>query len=192
MRRALFSAVALALVLSGCSTVKAPGWLWPFGGDAEPLAETEAAPAPPLQLPPPPVATPVGIPNAPVTEVGDAAILGFQERADAFYTRLTQRRFNTLATYNDPTLRAYFETQDGFSDYYARLAEDLTAAHFEKNRPLEALVQEFAMEAPGRARVRYRLEGMSGRPLRFWSTSIEREDVWQQANGRWWIVPGKL
>ena len=191
MRRGALPALALALVLSGCSTVRAPGWLWPFGSDAEPEAAA-AEPAPPVRLPPPPVATPLTPPNAPITETGDAAIIGFQERADAFYKRLTQRRFNTLATYNDPTLRAYFETQEGYSDYYARLAQDLTDAHFEKNRPLEAEVQEFVMEGPGRARVRYRLEGKSGRPLRFWSTSIEREDVWQEANGRWWIVPGKL
>lgn len=186
----LLFAVAAASVLSGCGTVSAPGWLWPFGRDAEPVAASE--PAAPVRVPPPPVSTPQTPPNAPISETGDAAILGFQERADTFYKRLTQRRFNTLATFNDPTLRAFFETQEGFSDYYARLAEDLTAAHFEKNRPLEAVVQEFAMEAPGTARVRYRLEGRSGRPLRFWSTSIEREDVWQQANGRWWIVPGKL
>jgi len=122
----------------------------------------------------------------------DEAVLGFQERADAFYQRLAQRRFNTLATYNDATLRSYFETQEGYSDYYARLAEELAQAHFEKNRPLAAELLEFSMETPDRARVRFRLEGKSSLPFRVWNVSIEREDVWERSGGKWWIVPGKL
>lgn len=169
-------AVALVLSLSGCSSFSAPRWLWPFGDE-------EPAPAPAATTP---------APRAAALAPSDAAVLGFQDRADAFYQRLAQRRFNTLATYNDPTLRSYFKTQEGYSDYYARLAEDLTAAHFEKNRPLAAELQEFSMEASDRARVRFRLEGKSSLPLRFWSVSIEREDVWEQSGGQWWIVPGKL
>ncbi|CAG0950049.1 hypothetical protein MYXO_00146 [Myxococcaceae bacterium] len=185
-------AVALGVSLMlGCSSMRPPGWLWPFGGESAAAPDAAPAVATP-RVPPPPVSTPLTPPNAPISETGDAAILGFQERAETFYGRLTQRRFNTLATYNDPTLRAFFETPEGYADYYARLAQDLEKAHFEKNRPLVAEVHEFALEAPGRARVKYRLEGKNARPLRFWSTSIEREDVWQQANGRWWIVPGKL
>lgn len=169
------AAAGLVLTLVGCSTASAPRWLWPFGSD-EP-APAAAAPTTPRAAAPAPA---------------DEVILGFQERADAFYQRLAQRRFNTLATYNDPMLRSYFETQEGYSDYYARLAEELTEAHFEKNRPLTAELQEFSMETPDRARVRFRLEGKSSLPLRFWSVSIEGEDVWQQSGGKWWIVPGKL
>jgi len=177
--------LGLALSLAGCSSIGVPHWMWPFGSSEAPASTNATA----GQLAPsaPPPTTP-----APVLPPGDEAILSFQERADVFYKRLAQRRFNTLATYNDPTLRGYFENQDAYSDYYARLAQELTDAHFEKNRPLVAEMQEFSMEAPGRARVRYRLEGKSGLPLRFWSTSIEREDVWEQTNGRWWILPGKL
>jgi len=176
------ASVALALALAGCGSLSPPGWLWPFG-DEEPESTAVRAPAP---TPVPPASSEHALPQ------GDEALLGFHERAEAFYKRLAQRRFNTLATYNDPTLRAYFETQEGYSDYYARLAEELTEAHFEKNRPLIGELQEFTMEAPGRARVRFRLVGRSSRPLRFWSTSIEREDIWEQNGGRWWIVPGKL
>jgi len=177
-----FASVALALALTGCGSLSPPGWLWPFG-DEEPESAAVRAPATTPVLPASP---------EPVLPPGDEALLGFHERAEAFYERLAQRRFNTLATYNDPMLRSYFETQEGYSDYYARLAEELTEAHFEKNRPLIGELQEFAMEAPGRARVRFRLVGRSSRPLRFWSTSIEREDIWEQNGGRWWIVPGKL
>ena len=177
--------LALALSITGCSSFSAPSWLWPFG-DEEPGA---AAPRADAKTPAPSAAPPA--PAAPMAS-SDEAVLGFQERADAFYQRLAQRRFNTLATYNDPMLRGYFESQEAYSDYYAHLAQELTDAHFEKNRPLSAELQEFMLDGPTRARVRFRLVGKSGRPFRFWSTSIEREDVWVQAGGRWWIVPGKL
>jgi hypothetical protein len=57
---------------------------------------------------------------------------------------------------------------------------------------LSAELQEFVLDGPTRARVRFRLVGKSSRPFRFWNTSIEREDIWEQTSGRWWIVPGKL
>ena len=46
-------------------------------------------------------------------------------------------------------------------------------------------------DQPGHARVKYRFVGDNGLPLRFWSTSIEREDRWERADGKWWIVPGR-
>jgi hypothetical protein len=123
--------------------------------------------------------------------VDDGAIIEFQSRADAFYDRLSRRRVNTIATFNDRVLREYFQTDAQYSDYYSDLAQALTAAHFEKNRPLEAEVREFVFDQPGHARVKYRFVGDNGLPLRFWSTSIEREDRWERADGKWWIVPGR-
>ena len=41
-------------------------------------------------------------------------------------------------------------------------------------------------------RVRVRLTGENGRPLRWWETSLVREDRWERMDGRWWIIPGKL
>lgn len=183
--------LTLGLGLSGCNSLSAPGWLWPFGADEPDAATAQPAPVPAAVRAP---IAPSPAPNVPpIAEgSGDDAILGFHDRAEAFYNRLAQRRFNTLATYNDPTLRSYFETQEGYSDYYARLAQELTDAKFEKNRPLMAELQEFTLEGPDRARVRFRLVGRSSRPFRFWSTSIEGEDVWQRAGGRWWVVPAKL
>lgn len=174
----LVLAAVVAVALAGCGSLSAPTWLWPFGGEgdvdqAATRRDGGAAPAVPAAA-------------------SDAAVLGFHERAEAFYERLAQRRFNTLATYNDTALQAYFETQEAYSDYYAQLAEALVAAHFEKNRPLGAELLEFAMETPGRARVRFRLVGRSSQPLRFWRVSVEREDLWEQRGDRWWIVPGKL
>lgn len=124
--------------------------------------------------------------------LSEGEVVEFHARADAFYKRLSKRRVNTIATFQDRVLREYFQSESAFSDYYANLAQVLTEAHFERNRPLEAEVQEFALEAPGRARVRFRMKGDNGLPLRFWSTSVEREDRWERADGQWWIVPGKL
>jgi hypothetical protein len=123
--------------------------------------------------------------------VNDPAIIDFQTRAGAFYGRLTRRRVNTIATFNDRVLRDYFQTEAQYSDYYSALALALTEAHFEKNRALEGEVREFVFEAPGKARVRYRFVGENGKPLRFWSTSLEREDRWERIDGKWWIVPGR-
>jgi hypothetical protein len=116
----------------------------------------------------------------------------FQTRAQAFYERLSKRRVNTIATFQDQALREYFRSESAFSDYYANLAQALADAHFERNRPLESELHEFVLEGPGLARVRYRFVGDNGLPLRFWSTSLEREDHWERVDGAWWIVPGKL
>ena len=61
------------------------------------------------------------------------------------------------------------------------------------NQILEAVMQQerLPVDAPGRARVKLRVDGRDGRPLRFWSTSIDREDRWERRSGKWWIVPGK-
>jgi len=130
-------------------------------------------------------------PSFGVEVVTDPAIVDFQVRADTFYGRLTRRRVNTIATFNDRVLRDYFQTEAQYSDYYSALAQALTEAHFEKNRPLEGEVREFLFDAPGKARVRYRFVGENGKPLRFWSTSLEREDRWERVEGKWWIIPGR-
>jgi hypothetical protein len=114
----------------------------------------------------------------------------FHLRASQFYERLTGRRFNSLATYRDPSLREFFETQESFSDYFADLAQDLADANFERNQPLGTSVEEFLVDAPGRARVRVKMGGDNGLPLRFWSTALVREDRWERRDGRWWIIPG--
>ena len=114
----------------------------------------------------------------------------FYERASQFYERLTGSRFNSLSTYRDPNLREYFESEESFSDYFADLAQDLAEAHFQRNQPVSSVVEEFSVDGPGKARVRTRIVGENGRPLRFWSTSLVRVDRWERRNGRWWIIPG--
>ena len=52
-----------------------------------------------------------------------------------FYSRVSNRRFNSISTFHDPALREFFKTPEAFADYYADLAQDLTVAHFDYNRP---------------------------------------------------------
>ena len=119
-------------------------------------------------------------------------VIEFQERAQAFYDRLSRRRFNTYATYSDPVLRDHFQSVEQFYDYYADLAHALEGEVFERNRALMAVVKEFAVEAPGRARVAVQMRGDNGMPLRYWTIVVERNEVWERVDGTWWLVPGKL
>ncbi len=124
--------------------------------------------------------------------VSAESALSFQRRIDAFYRRLSQRRFNALETFNDPVLRDYFRSMDLFFDYYADLAHTLAEAHFEKSRPNRVEIQEFVFEHGEAAQVRVRFRGDDRRPLRPGAVSVVRRDRWERVEGSWWIAPGKL
>ena len=131
-------------------------------------------------------------PSFGVEIVDGPAIVDFHQRASLFYGRLAQRRFNVIASFRDEVLREYFRTDRAFSDYYADFAQDLDDAHFERNVPTSLEVLEFRFEGPGDARVRVRIAGKNGKPLRVGSVGVDREDRWERVGGTWWIVPGKL
>ena len=118
--------------------------------------------------------------------------LSFYLQANVFYSRLMQRRFNTLETFNDPVLRDQFRTQNRFFDYYADLAQGLHDAHFERSRPIEVDIQGFIFESSDLVHVQVRFVGEDGRPLRPNKISLVRLDQWERADGRWWMTPGKL
>lgn len=109
-----------------------------------------------------------------------------------FYERVTARRFNSLATYEDPALREFFRSQEAFSDYYAALAEALVRANFEYNRPTAVRLESMVRTGANRVEIRVYFRGENAKPLRFWSTGLVRTDRWEFAAGRWWVVPGKL
>lgn len=116
-----------------------------------------------------------------------------RELARDFYDRLENRRFNSLATFQDPGLREFFRTQESYSDYYAELAYELELAHFEASRPTRVEVLAATRESAARVRLVVRFTGENGLPLRWWQIDREREDVWEvDGSGRWWIVPGKV
>ena len=109
-----------------------------------------------------------------------------------FYERVTARRFNSLATYEDPALREFFRSQEAFSDYYAALAEALTRANFEYNRPTAVRLESMTRTGANLVEIRVYFRGENAKPLRFWTTHLVRTDRWEFAAGRWWVVPGKL
>jgi len=126
-----------------------------------------------------------------VEVVESAEVADFYVRATEFYDRLEGRRFNSLVSFRDAGLRAYFESEQSFTDYYADVADDLATANFARSVPIQTEVREFLVDGPGRARVHVRVVGEDGRPLRFWTTSIEREDLWERRSGQWWITAAK-
>jgi hypothetical protein len=134
------------------------------------------------------------IPGPPAGSVGVSGeyALDFLARAETFYSRLIQRRFNTLETFNDKVLRDYFRTPDAFFDYYADLAQTLADANFERSRPESLVVEEFLFENRFRALVQVRFLGDDDRPLRPGRVGLVRLDRWERMDGRWWIQPGKL
>ncbi len=112
--------------------------------------------------------------------------------AGDFYERISNRRFNSIATYRDPALREFFRTTQAWSDYYANLVQALDDAHFEAIRPTRIQLLAIARAGPEQVIVSVRFTGENGLPLRWWRTRIVREDQWEREDGRWWIVPGKL
>ena len=115
-----------------------------------------------------------------------------QRLSEVFYTRIINRRFNSVATYRDPALVEFFHSQQAYSDYYAEFAQALTDARVEASRPTEARIEAVALQGPGVALVRVHFSGQNSRPLRPWKSRLVREDRWEFSDGRWWILPGKL
>ena len=109
-----------------------------------------------------------------------------------FYERVTARRFNSLATFEDPALREFFKSEEAFADYYAAFAEALERANFESLRPTSVRLEGIDRTARNQVSVRIRFRGENGLPLRWWSTHVRRDDQWEFTAGRWWIIPGKL
>lgn len=124
--------------------------------------------------------------------VGPETVLAFHARAEAFYVRLLDKRFNALETFNDPFLRRHFSSEDLFFDYYAALAEAFDQARFERSRPWSVEVEEYVFEGPGRVVVQVRFMGNNNRPLRPGSSTFVQLDIWEHREDDWWIVPSKL
>ncbi len=110
-----------------------------------------------------------------------------------FYERLANRRFDSIATFQDPSLREFFSSEESFADYYADLSQDLYDFWFEASRPSRVEIEAIATLDENKAIVRVHFYGRNGRPLRWWSVELVRDDAWEQvASGRWRIQPGKL
>ena len=112
--------------------------------------------------------------------------------ARVFYTRIINRRFNSIATFHDPALRELLGSPEAFADYFAALADALTVAHFEALRPTRLALQQIDVLEPNAVIITVRYQGRNSLPLRWWSVELVRADRWERSDGRWWIIPGKL
>lgn len=123
---------------------------------------------------------------------GGSDVEGFQVRASSFYESLANRRFNSVITYTDESLRSYFRDSEEFDSYYSDLAFSLQAAFFSRSRPLRLKVREFSQEEIGVAAVEILFVGDDSRALRSGETDLVRIDRWERHDGEWWLVPGKV
>ena len=112
--------------------------------------------------------------------------------SEIFYQRITSRRFDSRATFEDPSVRQFFPTVAAYSDYYAALVDALDRAHIRFNRP--TVVELLGIEAGDgdSLRLSLRFIGRNDLPLRWWNATLLRTDQWRWQDGRWWVVPGKV
>jgi hypothetical protein len=109
-----------------------------------------------------------------------------------FYGRITFRRFNSRATFEDPSVRQFFPDVAAYSDYYAALVDAIDTANIENNRPTVVELLSIRRNPSGSLNVEVRFTGENDLPLRWWSASLVRNDEWRWLDGRWWVVPGKV
>ena len=175
MRRSIVALGLVTCLLPGCTWWQTGRWewdWWPFDDER------------PVRV--------AADPSYGVAEIDERAVVDFYGRAQSFYGQLALRRFNVLSTFRDEDLRDFFRNEVAFADYYADLAQDLTDANFERNRPLELEVVEFSVDGPGEATVFTKMVGENSLPLRWGMTEMERVDRWERIDGTWWIIPAKL
>jgi hypothetical protein len=119
-------------------------------------------------------------------------VASLEALAGIFYLRVSNRRFNSIATYHDPALREFFRSPEAFADYFADFVDALTWGRFRTERATSARLLGIEAEGPARYRVIVFFEGRHALPLRWWKVKMVREDLWERIEGRWWLIPGKL
>ena len=109
-----------------------------------------------------------------------------------FYGKITSRRFNSRATFEDPSVRQFFQTVASYSDYYAALVDALDRANIRFNRPNQIKLLAIEGDPTGSLHLSLRFIGRNDLPLRFWNADLLRTDEWRWQGGRWWVIPGKV
>lgn len=112
--------------------------------------------------------------------------------SEVFYGRITSRRFNSRATFEDPSVRQFFPDVASYSDYYAALVDALERANIRYNRPTRVELLGVEVSETGNLMLDLRFVGRNDLPLRWWNTSLARKDEWRWQDGRWFLVPGKV
>lgn len=116
----------------------------------------------------------------------------FLPLSQVFYARIASRRFNSRATFEDPSVRQFFPSVAAYSDYYAALVDVLDMGHVRNNHPSKIELLGLEATGDGVLKLSLRFEGRNDLPLRWWHASVLRTDEWRWKDGRWWVVPGKI
>jgi hypothetical protein len=116
----------------------------------------------------------------------------FLPLTEVFYDRITSRRFNSRATFDDPSVRQFFPSVAAYSDYYAALVDVLDRNFFRNNQPTRIDLLGISVVGDGELRLSLRFVGKNDLPLRWWNATLLRTDEWRWRDGRWWVVPGKV
>jgi hypothetical protein len=124
--------------------------------------------------------------------VDESEVLQFAERIEGFYRALERVPLDVGMTFRDETLRAHFNDEDTFADYYASLADQVRAAAFRNGRTERIDILSFRFEEPETARVELTLVGRHQRGLRFWQITLPRTDTWRLREGAWVVSPERL
>lgn len=127
-----------------------------------------------------------------LSEVPEEARLALIPLSQIFYGRITSRRFNSRATFEDPSVRQFFPSVAAYSDYYAALVDDLDRAYILYNRPTRVDLLGIDRAESGSLLLSLRFVGENDLPLRWWNAQLERVDEWQWRDGQWYVVPGKV
>jgi hypothetical protein len=112
--------------------------------------------------------------------------------SEIFYERIASRRFNSRATFEDPSMRQFFPTLAAYSDYYAALVDALERANIRFSRPTEIELVGIEVDPGGSLLLSLRFVGRNDLPLRWWNSTLLRTDKWRWQDDRWWVVPGKV
>jgi hypothetical protein len=128
----------------------------------------------------------------PVEAVSSPEVAEFARSIQPFYDALENRPLDTAQTYENPKLRSFFQTTEGFAAYYAQLAGSMRAALFRNSTAQQIDIVNLSLESADRAKVDIEVVGRHERQLRRGELRIPRTDTWIRVDGRWVIAPEKL
>ena len=112
--------------------------------------------------------------------------------SEIFYERISSRRFNSRASFEDPSMRQFFPSVASYSDYYAALVDEMDRANIRFNRPTEIQLLGIEVNPSGSLQLSLRFIGRNDLPLRWWNATLLRTDEWRWQDDRWWVVPGRI
>ena len=126
--------------------------------------------------------------------VDDEEIIELAVRMEQFYGALEGRSLDTLDTFQDQRLRAFFSTRSRVRRLLRGSGGECRSdsQHFRRSAAEIIFVRGFEFPDPDTARVDVILKGRHMRALRFWWLEIHRIDTWRMTSRGWVVSPDRL